>query len=518
MTLPVIKNHMLDDLLSGLTASNIDIANMAVSGLSLDSRKIQSGWLFIALAHDLEQRAVHIKQALSLGATVILFDVDTSLSAIEMDLIASAKAQAYPVQQLASKTSEIAARFYEHPSTKMTVIAVTGTNGKTSVSQFIAQSLEYLGYQCGVIGTLGFGRVNALTTTGMTTPDPILVQAVLAGFHNEGITHCVLEASSHALDQGRLNSIAIDIAILTNLSRDHLDYHNTMHDYALAKQKLFEFNTLHTAIINAADTLGQSLITTLKTKKSLQLISYNARQVAGENTYTASNIECQITGLSFELSNQQSTTQIQSSLLGLFNVDNLLAALSTLTALDISFEKACQAIQHCHAVDGRMQAYTADNKAEVVIDFAHTPDALTQALQSLRSHLPAQGVLWCVFGCGGDRDKGKRAVMGQCAEQYADKVVLTADNPRSEKNEDIVTDILTGIKNPQHVYIEHDRQQAINYVVVHASQKDIVLVAGKGHEDYQEVLGQKLPFSDARAVVQALAAANDDNHSIKEVK
>ncbi|MBE0438926.1 MAG: UDP-N-acetylmuramoyl-L-alanyl-D-glutamate--2,6-diaminopimelate ligase [Gammaproteobacteria bacterium] len=517
MTVPVTYTQNLGALIAGMVASTYPVPEQTVSGLSLDSRSVESGWLFLSLAQNDEQRTAYLKQALDFGASVILFDVDVGLTPVEFKLIESAQAQAYPILDLAENASEIAARYYDFPSDKMTVIAVTGTNGKTSVSQFIAQSLDYLGFECGIIGTLGVGKIGNLSSTGMTTPDPILMQALFAEFYNQGCSHVVIEASSHALAQGRLNSVAIDSAILTNLSRDHLDYHNTMEAYALAKKQLFMFKGLATAILNTADAFGQSLIEDLAANQTVRVISYNA-QTLDSSTLSATAIESHLSGMSFTISYQQQTAQIKSDLLGRFNVDNLLATVAGLVAIEVGFDQACQAIQQCHAVEGRMQAYSAQNQAEVVIDFAHTPDALTQALMSLRTHLPQQGVLWCVFGCGGDRDKGKRAVMGQCAELYADKIVLTTDNPRSENNHDIVADILMGITKPESVHIEHDRQQAITFAVVHASQDDIVLVAGKGHEDYQEIAGNKIRFSDAVAVVKALQAANDDNHSIAEVQ
>ncbi|MDF1587737.1 MAG: UDP-N-acetylmuramoyl-L-alanyl-D-glutamate--2,6-diaminopimelate ligase [Gammaproteobacteria bacterium] len=514
MTLPVNYTQNLGALIAGMVAN---VPEQTVSGLSLDSRKVESGWLFLSLAQNDQQRTAYLKQALDLGATVILFDVGVGLTLVESKLIESAQAEAYPILQLAQNASEIAARYYDFPSDKMTVIAITGTNGKTSVSQFIAQSLDYLGVECGVIGTLGVGKIGNLSSTGMTTPDPVLMQAVFAELYSQGCSHVVIEASSHALAQGRLNSVAIDIAILTNLSRDHLDYHNTMEEYALAKKQLFMFEGLSTAILNTADVFGQSLIQDLVANQTVRVISYNAHTL-DNSTLSATAIESHLSGMSFTISYQEQTAQIKSSLLGRFNVDNLLATLAGLVAIDVGFDQACQAIQQCHAVEGRMQTYSAQNQAEVVIDFAHTPDALTQALTSLRTHLPQQGLLWCVFGCGGDRDKGKRAVMGQCAELYADKIVLTADNPRSENNHEIVADILMGITKPETIHIEHDRQQAITFAITHASQQDIVLVAGKGHENYQEIAGNKIPFSDANAVVKALQAANDDNHSIAEVQ
>jgi len=513
----VTNKQSLSMLLAGMITDPSLLADLTATGLTLDSRQVQHGNLFISLSENEDQRTLYIEQALTLGAIVILFDASHVLSEQEVVALARKNVEAYPIKKLADKVGEIAARFYGHPSLAMTVIAVTGTNGKTSVSQFIAQSLEFLGLPCGVIGTLGIGRLNDLQSSGMTTPDPISLQAALANFCQQTIKYVVIEASSHALEQGRLNSVDVDIAVLTNLSRDHLDYHQDMDSYAAAKQRLFDMANLKTAVINSDDDFGMSLITRLAERNDVTVMSYSG-QGKSVMTLKAQAIDATSDGVNFELVSESTSAQIHSSLLGRFNVDNLLATAASLLAINIPFDDMKKALAQCRSVEGRMQSYGGNHQAHLVIDFAHTPDALEQALKSLRVHLTNEGQLWCVFGCGGDRDIGKRAVMGQIAEHYADKIVLTDDNPRSEMPAAIVRDILSGIKNQQKVHIEHDRKLAITYVITHAHESDMVLLAGKGHEQYQEIAGVKLPFSDAEVVKQVLLVANDAIQSVQRSK
>jgi len=506
----ITHNHSLTVLLAGMMADPSVLVDLTVKGISLDSRDIDVGSVFLSLAKDASQRQGNLQQALAAKCAVVLFDIEQTLTEQEKQLLQHADVAAYPIKRLAAKAGELAARFYGHPSLALTIIAVTGTNGKTSVSQFIAQSLESLGHACGVIGTLGMGRITDLNYTGMTTPDPVSVQKTLADFCKQGIKYAVIEASSHALAQGRLNSIAIDVATLTNLSRDHLDYHGDMATYAAAKSQLFDITSIKTAVLNSADSLGQQLITTLAERNTISVVTYSSSQTESV-TIQADHIEMTHAGLSFELVSEFGSETINSELVGRFNVDNLLATVASLLAVGMSFEQVMTAVNKCQSVDGRMQSYGDDNQTQIVIDFAHTPDALTQALISLQAHNSANGDLWCVFGCGGDRDTGKRALMGKAAHQYADKVVITDDNPRSEDPALIVKDILSGISQPEAVLIEHDRKLAITHAIKQAKSNDIVLIAGKGHEQYQEVDGIKHSFSDSQVVTDVLHAANDDS-------
>lgn len=499
----------LSTLLAGMVKDPTVYRDRPIEDISMDSRSVTANSLFIATAKQGEQRQNHIEQAIASGAVVIV--VEKNLAPVNQ----AQDAQIIEVTNLDHKVSEIAARFYGHPSLALTIIAVTGTNGKTSVTQYIAQCLEKLGQPCGVIGTLGLGRVEAIQQTGMTTPNPILMQAAFASFAQQGIQTVVLEASSHALQQGRLNAVAIDIAILTNLSRDHLDYHKTMEDYAAAKKQLFWFDSVRNVVINADDEYGRQWISELQQQRDISITAYSQQQ---QTDIQARDAQANESGLTFELAYQQSHAGINTALLGRFNVDNLLATAGALLALGIDFEVAVQQIEACTPATGRMQLIEGGKQANIIIDFAHTPDALGQALQAVREHTTAQGQLWCVFGCGGDRDTGKRSLMATEAEQWADHLVLTADNPRSEDNQDIVSAMLAGITEQDKVHIEHDRKRAIQYAIAQSKQNDMVLVAGKGHEQYQEIAGVKHPFSDIEVVIETLQAANDASQETREAQ
>ena len=514
----VTNKQSLQILLAGMLRDPSTLSDLTVTGISLDSRQLESGNLFLCLAKGGKQREQHLQQALNAAVAVVLFDAEYPLTERESQLIANTAIDAHPVKNLAEKAGEIAARYYGHPSMALTVIAVTGTNGKTSTSQFIAQALESLGLACGVIGTLGVGRVDGLTDTGMTTPDPVSIQKILTEFCDENIKYVVIEASSHALEQGRLNSVSIDVALFTNLSRDHLDYHNSMAEYGQAKERLFKFESIRTAIINSDDKFGSALYETLQARGKLDLLSYSSKSGKVNANFKADNVELKADGLHFDVVTELGVNKIQSSLFGRFNIDNLLATAACLTALNINFEATCLAISQCHAVKGRMDMLGGNKHVAVVIDFAHTPDALEQALRSLQEHITNNADLWCVFGCGGDRDVGKRPLMGVAAQHYANKVIITDDNPRSEDPQQIVEAILVGMKKQKSISIEHDRKLAITSAIKEAKANDIVLVAGKGHEQYQEVMGIKTPFSDYQIVMDALSEANNTSLAILEEK
>ncbi|MDB2705323.1 UDP-N-acetylmuramoyl-L-alanyl-D-glutamate--2,6-diaminopimelate ligase [Pseudomonadota bacterium] len=513
----IISSQSIQSLLAGMLKDPSKLPKQQVTGISLDSRQAEDGYLFLSLAKDIELRERNLKQALTAKLILVLYEASQPLSDIEQQLVAQNNTLAIAVKSLADKSGEIASRFYGHPSMGLTVVAVTGTNGKTSVSQFIAQALESLDIPCGVIGTLGIGRINSLTDTGMTTPDPVSVQRTLADFYHANIKYVVIEASSHALSQGRLNSVDVDVAVYTNLTRDHLDYHKTMAEYAKAKAQLFDFETIRTAVINSDDDLGQSLIATLSNKTSLKLSRYSRLQAAKNIDFQADNISMTASGIAFELITDHGQDSIHSKIIGKFNIDNLLATIATLNALGIEHADAVKAVGNCRAVEGRMEMLGGGESATVVIDFAHTTDALTQALTSLRYHVSGKSQLLCVYGCGGNRDTGKRPLMGAAVEKYADHFVITDDNPRDEDPQQIVLDITTGIESKESIFIEHDRKLAITSMINRANKGDIVLVAGKGHEQYQEVAGIKHTFSDKQVVQDALIAANDSAASLIEV-
>ena len=507
MVIPTITKN-ISTLLVGMVRTPDLIESTAVSSVSMDSRGVNKGALFIATAKDAKHRALHFKEAIAKGAKAILFDQLLPLSEKEIDCLAVAKVQAIQVTDLSEKVGEIAARFFGHPSLALTIIAVTGTNGKTSVSHFIAQCLESSGHACGLIGTLGVGHLRGLTDSGMTTPSPVSLQANLAEFCHQKTSYVVIEASSHALEQGRLNSVAVDVAVLTNLSRDHLDYHKSMEAYQEAKKSLFNFDSLKTVVINMDDKFGVSLIDDLASRKELAIITYSSE--LEDMTLQAKDIEVSLKSLKFTLTNNAEVGQVECNVLGHFNIDNLLAVAGSLLAIKIPFKTMLNLINQCHDINGRMEMLGNQEQTSVVIDFAHTPDALEKTLMSLRHVMDTEGQLWCVFGCGGERDFGKRPLMGSKAEQYADKIVLTTDNPRSESNKTIVAEILKGIKNQDKLHVEHDREHAIAYAVKNAKHKDIVLIAGKGHEQYQEIAGNRHSFSDKEIALSALVTVNDE--------
>ena len=514
----ITSSQSIQSLLVGMLRDPSKLTNQEVDGISLDSRELDDGFMFLSLAKDSELRLQFLQQALTKQLAIVLYDEEQPLTNEEQQLLEQTKTAYQAVKELAEKSGEIAARFYGHPSMALTVIAITGTNGKTSVSQFIAQALESLSIPCGVIGTLGIGRIGTLTDTGMTTPDPVTMQKILAGFHKQNINHVVIEASSHALCQGRLNSVSVDVAVFTNLTRDHLDYHQTMAEYAQAKARLFKFESIKTAVINCADDFGRTLINELSINSKLSVSTYSRFCLDKKADLQAENIVASIDGLAFELLEGEHVNPIRVGLFGEFNVDNLLATIASLNAIGLKQDDVISAVAKSHSVNGRMEMLGGGKHVTVVVDFAHTPDALKQALSSLKKHISDDGQLLCVFGCGGDRDSGKRSQMGETVEKYANRFVITDDNPRTESAQQIVADILSGLKAKDKALIEHNRKLAITSMIQTARQGDIVLVAGKGHEQYQDIAGIKHPFSDKQIITELLSAANDSDMKLREVK
>ncbi|OGV78020.1 MAG: UDP-N-acetylmuramoyl-L-alanyl-D-glutamate--2,6-diaminopimelate ligase [Methylotenera sp. RIFCSPLOWO2_02_FULL_45_14] len=461
------------------------------TAITSDSRQVKAGALFLAYPGSHSDGRDYIAQAIQAGAAGVAWESKGFVWNPSWQISNVA------VDDLKTKVGEIAAEFYHYPSRELSMIGVTGTNGKTSVSQWIAQALTALGQKAAVIGTIGNGFVGdeSLTEASNTTPDAILLQAMLADYAKHGADAVAMEVSSHGLHQGRVNGVEFDLAVLTNLSRDHLDYHETMQDYAAAKQELFTWHSLGLAVLNADDEFGQS-IATLLTAQNKPLMTYGLTQ--GNVRGTALRLHQQ--GLTMQVTTPKGDALINAPVLGRFNAYNVLAVLATLLALEVSLQDAVSAIAKIKPVLGRMQQFGGNDKPLVVVDYAHTPDALEKVLLTLREQ--AQGKLICVFGCGGERDLGKRPLMGAVADQLADTVIVTSDNPRSENPAHIIQQVLSGFtKTP---LTEPDRARAIRQAVQLAQVGDIVLVAGKGHENYQEVAGIKLPFSDAEVVQLAL--------------
>jgi UDP-N-acetylmuramoyl-L-alanyl-D-glutamate--2,6-diaminopimelate ligase len=380
------------------------------------------------------------------------------------------------------------------------VIGVTGTNGKTSTVQLLAQALEYLGHRAATIGTLGAGLHGQVQEGERTTPDAINVQGLLASFRNDGATHVAMEVSSHALEQGRVAAVAFDVAAFTNLTRDHLDYHGTMEAYGEAKARLFAWPTLEAAAINVDDAFGRTLAQRIPQGARALRLSAESRADAD---IRATNIVTSAEGLAFDLQTPWGSHAVRSRLLGRFNVANLLAVIACLGALDAPFERIVEAVEALEPINGRMNRLGGVSGLPlVVVDYAHTPDALEQALTALRAH--CEGELICVFGCGGERDAGKRPQMGGIAERLADRIIVTDDNPRGEDGDLIVAQIVAGLRQPDMATVERDRAKAIGLALSSAQPGDVVLIAGKGHETYQEGAHGKRPFDDLAVARQAL--------------
>jgi len=486
--------HRLSDLLDGI-ATRVPSGDIVVRGLSLDSRHVGPGEAFVALQGATTHGIRFAPSALARGASVVLAEAPAPavFAALPGD------APVVWIENLREQAGEIAARFFGRPSSAVRVIGVTGTNGKTSIVQLLAAAIESLGARAATIGTLGAGLVGAITAGERTTPDAISVQSLLAEFRDAGATHAAMEVSSHALEQGRVNAVRFEVAVFTNLTRDHLDYHGTMEAYGAAKAKLFAWPGLHAAVINGDDAFGRDLAATLTPQ--VQRLRYAID--AGASEITASDVRTCADGLAFHLRTPWGDGRVDSMLLGRFNVYNLLAVAGGLGALGYTFAQIRQALARLQPVAGRMQRI-GSGAPLVVVDYAHTPDALEQALTSLRAH--TAGRLVCVFGCGGDRDQGKRPLMGAIVERLADRVVITDDNPRSEDGGAIIAQILGGLRAPQQAIVLRDRAAAIRRAVSEAGTGDVILVAGKGHEPYQEVNGVKHPFDDAAVAGRALGA------------
>ncbi len=470
--------------------------------LQSDSRRVQTGDAFFAWAGQHTDARHHVVQALQQGASACLVEAD-GLEAFEaLNDLGLHDAPIVSYQGLKAASGAIADAYFEQPSQQMQLIAVTGTNGKTSTAWWLAQALTRLGQRCTVVGTLGLGEPGQMHSIGLTTPDPLQLQTQLRRWVNEGVKACAMEASSIGLVEHRLNGCHIRTAILTNFTQDHLDYHGDMQTYWQAKQSLFEWPGLATAVINWDDPKGQALCEMLaSTPVQVWTVSMHSTQA---NVY-ARHVRTTAQGMEFEVVCGEQSQSVSSQCVGEFNVMNMLGVMAVLCQAG---HRLSAVVDACHAlqpVPGRMQTWGRVGTPAVVVDYAHTPDAVAKALQALRPWAHARGGrLYCVLGSGGDRDSSKRAPMGRSAEAHADQVCLTSDNPRSEDPQHIVQQMLAGMTQPHKAIQQLDRAKAISDSIAQAQAADVVLVAGKGHETYQEVQGQKLPFSDSDHVVLAL--------------
>jgi len=464
--------------------------NCSLTGLAIDSRVVRPGDVFCALAGTQTHGRIYIDTALKRGAIAIFQEGDTD----NVELLAD-NVPCITIPHLSQRVGEMAARFYDYPSRDLQVIGVTGTNGKTSTTHFIAQVLHTQA-PCGLLGTLGYGLYGALQPSHHTTPDAIQLQAFFAKFRAQGAQYAIMEVSSHALVQGRVNGTQFDTAVFTNLTRDHLDYHQTMSAYAAAKKQLFLMPGVKTAVINLDDAFGQELLQQLP--KTVVAITYSLQDSTAD--VQARVLHSNPQGCQLALHTRWGNSQLHSPLFGRFNVSNLLAALTVLLNMGLPLADAVEKLGTIHAVPGRMEHFGQPQQPSVIVDYAHTPDALEKVLLALRTH--CTGTLWCIFGCGGNRDRGKRPLMGAITQRHADKIVITDDNPRRETSKAIIDDILQGC--PQPTAVIPDREQAIRYALQQAKMGDIVLIAGKGHEDYQEIGDQRYPFSDRTLVATLL--------------
>jgi UDP-N-acetylmuramoyl-L-alanyl-D-glutamate--2,6-diaminopimelate ligase len=483
----------------------IDAPDIMICDLVLDSRDVAIHKAFIAIdGHALDGRDF-ISQAVSLGAKVIVAQCDDMASHGHVEMREQSVIVSF--YQLAEKLSELAGYFYQFPADSMSVIAVTGTNGKTSTVQLISQLADLMGEQAASIGTLGAGMYSSsgdsqsLQNTLNTTPDAISMQRLLAEFVNEGAYQVALEASSHALVQNRIKAVKTDIAVFTNLSRDHLDYHGSMAEYGSAKRLLLSQPELAYAILNVNDPEHKNWLKEIPKTTSVVLFGQNINAADMPREYqfcVANNVRYTAEGIALSIQSSWGDCELRLSLLAEFNVANVLAAISSQLCLGKNLKQIAYIVQKLKPVPGRMELYSRQNHATIVVDYAHTPDALEKALLATKQH--CHGKLFCVFGCGGDRDVGKRSLMGEIAERLSDQVILTDDNVRSENAQNIIKDILSGCINPEQVLVEHDRKTAIKAAEALATAGDMILVAGKGHENYQIIGNQTLAYDERQFV------------------
>jgi UDP-N-acetylmuramoyl-L-alanyl-D-glutamate--2,6-diaminopimelate ligase len=481
------------------------LAQRGARALNTDSRRVAPGDAFIAWPGYAGDGRQFVPQARAAGASACLVEAVgvEAFSFNDDDGVAA-------LPNLKARTGPLASGFMGSPSQRLNaVIAVTGTNGKTSTTWWVAQALAALGRRCGVIGTLGVGeppsadQASAITFTGMTTPDPVTVQAGFKRFADAGFDACAIEATSIGIEEQRLAGSKIDIALFTNFTLDHLDYHGSMEAYWQAKARLFAWPGLRAAVVNIDDAQGAALVPTLP--GSLDVWTYSTTR---EARLHADNIRYDDGGLRFDLHEGNACADVRTRLIGDYNVSNLLATIGGLRASGVALVEAAHVCAGLTPVPGRMDRVTsAADAPQVVVDYAHTPDALEKALRALQPFAQQRGgALWCVFGCGGNRDQGKRPLMGALAQALAQRVVITSDNPRNEAPGFILLQIVAGLKGSQErVKVIEDRRAAIAHAVRHADARDVILIAGKGHEDYQEINGVKQHFSDLEEAAAALS-------------
>lgn len=501
-TTAAVRSMPLSALLGEFVESSalVEHADLPVTGLSLDSRQVSEGHLFLAVyGHD-QHGLAFLKQAIGRGAVAVAWEPCCRYTEV------TEKLPAVSVSALGQEVGKIAARWFGHPTVKLFAVGITGTDGKTSTSHLVAQLSDLLGKRCATIGTLGYGFLSSLQDATHTTPDPVTVQRLCEDFVQQDADSMVMEVSSHALDQGRIAGVQFDVVVFTNLGHDHLDYHGDLTHYLNAKKRLFKLPGIAHGVINLDDLHGREWAEEFSSSYSVIGYSCSDQQpdsLPNIQCLQASKLRLDGQGAHFELHWQCQVLPVSSPLLGRFNVSNLLAAIGVLLARGESLLDIVAVVEKLQTISGRYEGHGGLDQPLVVIDYAHTPDALQQILQSLREH--CSGQLVCIFGCGGNRDRAKRPVMGGIAEQFADVVCVTNDNPRDESPEEIIRQVLDGVQDRSKVRVELDRARAIAGFISSASPNDVILVAGKGHEQAQIIAGKRLPYSDVDVVNQCLA-------------
>ena len=490
------KAHNLKDLLYGIK----DAPPIKYNNICDDSRYVNKGTVFFAIKGLSSDGCDFIESAINSGACAVIYEPPYDLSNIETSIPIIA------VDDLKLEIANIVSRHYESSINEMSIIGVTGTNGKTTVSWLIHQGFKKIGYKSGYIGTLGYGLEN-LNLNELTTPSCMKLHKILSEFQNSGVEYVVMEISSHAIDQKRIEGINFNTVIFTNLSRDHIDYHGNMENYGETKAKLFLERQSKIKIININDSFGRSLIE--RVDEEVISTSIEPINIDKDKFISVTKYETNGSGFDIDLKSSWGTFKTHVPLLGTFNIENVIQTIALFLSHGFSMSKIQTIIEGMKAPSGRMESVDVDNNhllPKVLVDFSHTPDALKLSLQSIRDHY--DGKIWCVFGCGGDRDRGKRKMMGNIAERYADYVIVTSDNPRNENPEKIISDILEGISSKVETIVS--REEAINFAIMKANKNEIILIAGKGHESYQKIGEETLEFSDHKISKRSLIRRSRD--------
>lgn len=480
-------------------AATLELSDNESRQLVNDSRDVKQGDIFAATIGQLSDGRDYIEKAISSGAELVI--AQTELANEHGKITTINKVHVVYFYELNVHLSTLASLYYQQPQKKLVSIGITGTNGKTTTSQLIAQLLGFCNKSCAVIGTTGAGKLDALKPINNTTPGPTELNRLLSEFVSDGVSHVAMEVSSHALDQHRITSSMINVAVFTNLSRDHLDYHHTLEKYAEAKFKTFAQSDLQIAVINGDDTVAQNWLSSWSLEQPVYVYGITNAISTYALYVKASHITHVNCGVEFTLETHLGSVNVTCGLIGEFNISNVLASAAVLMSQSYSLEQIANCIKQLLPVIGRMEIFAADEMPTSIVDYAHTPDALENALIACKSH--CEGKLWVVFGCGGDRDNGKRALMGEIAEKHADYVVVTNDNPRTENPETIVNNILSGCKYADKIDVILDRKQAVLTTLAKADSKDTILFAGKGHEDYIIIGTTKINYNERELIESA---------------